>query len=305
MGYLILFTLSGLGLDLIRLLSGLAGTLAGKSWWGLLAAKKAVPAALILAFLLAAFSYYEAFHPRVAKVELFSSRLPDGLESLRIVQLTDVHLSRFIGRSNLKGMVDKAQAAQPDILVVTGDLVDADMSQRMGEAELLAAFQLRFGSYAVLGNHEMYAGQVNSVNFYKKAGLHLLRGEAVEAGGLIIAGIDDEAFGSRGNVLPPDKLLDAYRTDPRFVLFLKHRPEPAPGTDGLFDLQLSGHTHGGQIFPGHLIIKKANGGFLHGLYSLSSRSSIYVSRGAGFWGLPYRFLATPEITVIDIKRKAA
>ena len=302
-GFLILFTLSALGLDLLRLVTGLSGALAGKSWWSLLAAKKAVPAALAISLLLAIHSYYEAFHPETVKVEILSKRLPDDLDALRVVQLTDVHLSRFIGPDQLERMVEMVRAAKPDILVMTGDLVDADMSQRLREAELLASIRPRLGAYGVLGNHEMYAGQINSVNFYKKSGLHLLRGEAVEAGGIVIAGIDDEAFGSRGNALPPEKLLAQYRNDPRFVLLLKHRPVPAPNTDGLFDLQLSGHTHGGQIFPGHLIIKRANGGFLHGLYDLSSRSAVYVSRGAGFWGLPYRFLAQPEITVIDIKKK--
>lgn len=300
LGFLVIFMVCAVGLDLARLAGGLAGALAGQSWWGVLASKRAVPAALILAALLTAHSYYQAYHPRLVEVEIFTRRLPQGVDKLRIAQLTDVHLSRFIGHNNLKYMFEAIAKARPDLLVVTGDLVDTDMNGRAGEAELLAALKPRFGSYAVLGNHEMYAGQANALDFHRRAGLRVLRGEAVEAGGLVIAGVDDEIFQGRGDMETAASLLARYQGDPRFVLFLKHRPAPAPGANGLFDLQLSGHTHGGQIFPGHFIIKKFNT-YLYGLYSLSDRSILYVSRGAGFWGLPIRFLAPPEITIIDLK----
>ena len=302
-GFLIIFTVTALGFDLLRLVTGLAGSISGRSWWSLLAAKRAVPITLILAALLTAHSFYQAYHPRLVKIELSTKRLPENLDSLRLVQLTDVHLSRFIGQKELSRMVKLAAEQKPDILVVTGDLVDGDMSRRTAEADLLANIKPRYGSYAVLGNHEMYAGLANALSFYQRAGLRLLRGEAVEtAGGMIVAGVDDEVFGGRYDIRPAGKLLDVYKNDPRFILFLKHRPVPAPGTDGLFDLQLSGHTHGGQIFPGHIIIKKVNT-YLYGLYSLNSRSRLYVSRGTGFWGLPIRFMAPPEVVVIDLKRK--
>lgn len=304
MGFLLLFTFSILSLDFIRLAGGLAGSLAGKSWWGALAARRAVPAALVLAALLCAHSAYMAYHPRLVKVEFSTGRLPDGVKSLRLVQISDVHLSRFIGHGQLKRITDLVASAGPDILLVTGDLVDTDMSRRADDAALLAGIKTSYGAFAVLGNHEWYAGQSNSVKFHQLAGLRLLRGEAVEAGGIVVAGMDDEVFGHRWHREPPEKLLGRYKDDPRFMLFLKHRPQPAPGTDGLFDLQLSGHTHGGQIFPGHVLIKMVNY-YLRGSYALSSRSSLYVNSGAGFWGLPYRFLAPPEVTVIDLKAPAA
>lgn len=155
-----------------------------------------------------------------------------------------------------------------------------------------------------MGNHELYSGEANSIDFHRKAGLKLLRGEAAEAGGIIVAGIDDEVFSGRSDREPAGQLLNRYKNDPRFVLLLKHRPDQAPGSDGLYDLQLSGHTHGGQFFPGHLFVKLAHE-YLYGFYQPSERSAIFVSRGAGFWGLPMRFLAPPEVVLIEIKRKAA
>ncbi|MDR1044163.1 MAG: metallophosphoesterase [Candidatus Adiutrix sp.] len=303
LGFLLFFTLCALALDLARLFCGLSGALlGGRSWWNLLRAKRAVPAALLLAVLLAALACYQAYHPRLVRLTLTTSRLPAGVDSFRIVQLTDVHLSRFIGHSDLKRIVDLVREARPDLLAVTGDLVDGDLSNRPEDARLLAEISPRWGAFAVLGNHELYAGESKAEAFCRLAGLRLLRGEAVKTGGLWVAGMDDEAFGGRGDREPPGRLLRALQDDGAFVLFLKHRPRPAPGTEGLFDLQLSGHTHGGQIWPGHYLIKRANG-FLYGLdRAPGARGRIYTSRGAGFWGLPFRFLAPPEVLLIDLRR---
>ncbi len=301
-GFLILFLVVAVGLDLARLLTGLAGLVSGRSWWKLLAARRAVPLALILTAALAVHSYYMAYHPRLVRVEVPTAKLPAGEDRLRIVQLTDVHLSRLIGLEDLRRMAGLVREARPDILVVTGDLVDMDMSLRRGEAELLAGLTPRYGSFAVTGNHELYAGEDNALAFFRASGLHLLRGEAVTAGGIVIAGIDDEVFGGRSNHQPADRLLGQHQGDGRFILFLKHRPALAPDTAGRFDLQLSGHTHGGQIWPGHYLIQRVNG-FLSGLHAVpGGRGAVYTSRGAGFWGLPMRFLAPPEVTLIELVR---
>ena len=302
LGFLLFFTLSALALDAARLVTGAAGALGGRAWWGLLAGKRAVPLALGLALVLSAYSYYMAYNPRLVRVEFYSDKLPEGLDGLRVVQLTDIHLSRFVTHKDLRRITALAASAEPDILVVTGDLVDTDMTGRADEADLFPAINPRFGSFAVLGNHELYAGEKNSLDFYRKAGLRLLRGEAVECGGIVIAGVDDENFGERGNRRPAGQLLRSVKDSGKFVLFLKHRPALAPGTAERFDLQLSGHTHGGQIWPGHFLIKRVNG-VLYGLNYTSSKSAVFTSRGAGFWGLPMRFLAPPEVVLIEIRRK--
>lgn len=304
LGYMVLFVLSSLGLDLARLGLGLAGRLNGQNWWGILTTKKAGQAALLLSLLLSGYAWYEAHQPRLVHQEIESSRLPAGRDSLRIVHLSDIHLSRYVRRADLERITKLAASVQPDLLVVTGDLVDTDLRRRAGEADLLAAIKPPDGAFAVLGNHERYSGEANSIDFHRKAGLKLLRGEAAEAAGIIVAGIDDEAFNGRGDREPAAQLLNRYKNDQRFILLLKHRPGQAPGSDGLYDLQLSGHTHGGQFFPGHLFVKLTNE-YLYGLYQPSERSAIFVSRGAGFWGLPMRFLAPPEVVLIEIKRKAA
>ena len=327
LGYLILFFVVSLCFDFLHLGTGLAGSVCGHKWWSILAGKRTVPVTLVFALLASFYAYYEAHHPSLVKIEIFTGKMPEGIDTLRIVQLTDVHLGRFIGLSELENMIRLVREADPDILVVTGDLVDGDMSTRAKEAALLASIKPRLGTWAVLGNHEKYAGGQNSLDFYQKAGLRLLRGQAGEIGGLVVAGLDDEVFGDAGNKEPIDKILAKYRDDGRFVLLLKHRPALAPGTGGLFDLQLSGHTHGGQIWPGHLLAQKANGGILHGLnyqeensnrrsaslnppdeilhgltHKPSNKNAVYTSRGAGFWGLPMRFLAPPEVTLIELKR---
>lgn len=301
--YMVLFVLSSLGLDLARLGLGLAGRFSGHDWWGLLAAKRAVPLALVLSLMLSGYAWYEAHQPRLVHLSIESPRRPPGSEALRIVQLSDIHLSRYVRRAELSRITELARAARPDILAVTGDLVDTDMRGRIEEAKLLAAIQPRYGAFAVTGNHELYSGEGQALDFYRQAGLQVLRGEAVEAGGIIVAGADDEIFGGRNDREPLGRLLSRYQPDPRFVLLLKHRPAPAPNTGGLYDLQLSGHSHGGQFFPGHIFAWLAHK-YFYGLYESSGRSAVYVSRGAGFWGMPMRFLAPPEVVLIEIKAPA-
>jgi predicted MPP superfamily phosphohydrolase len=242
-----------------------------------------------------------AYHPRLVKVELETAKLPAGVDELRIVQVSDVHLSRHIGREELKSLLDLVEEAAPDLVVFTGDLLDSPVGAAYEqEAALLAGLRPRLGVFAVLGNHETYFGLPAALDFYRRAGLKLLRNQAETVDGLVVAGVDDMTEGKDAG-----RLLTACRDDRRFTLFLKHRPTPAPDVPGRFDLQLSGHTHGGQIWPSHFLAARANGGLLHGLHPAPGQGWIYVSRGAGFWGLPLRFLAPPEITLFKLRRQQA
>ncbi|MDR2725809.1 MAG: metallophosphoesterase [Candidatus Adiutrix sp.] len=300
LGYILLFFLAALALDLARL------TLAGAVALGaqgarpvFLTLEKSVTLALVLAAAALVNAYHMAYSPRLVKVELKTAKLPAGVDELRIVQVSDIHLSRYIGDGELKKMTALVQEAAPDLVVFTGDLLDSPPGAVCEkEAELLAGLKPRFGVFAVLGNHERYFGLPAALDFYRRAGIKLLRGQAEALPGLVVAGVDDEAFGERKDA---GRLLEPFRDDRRFILFLKHRPAPAPGSAGLFDLQLSGHTHGGQIWPNHFLAAKANG-LLHGLHPAPGRGWIYVSRGAGFWGLPLRLLAPPEVTLFVLGR---
>ncbi|MDR2934688.1 MAG: metallophosphoesterase [Candidatus Adiutrix sp.] len=299
LGYLLFFLLAALALDLLRLALAAIFALgaAPAAWREILTAKKSVSLALVLAALLTLVSNYQAYRPRLVTVELETSRLPAGVDELRIVQVSDVHLSRFIGQAELRNILALVKEADPDLVVFTGDLLDSPPGAAYeDEAALLAGLKPRLGVFAVLGNHETYFGLEAALDFYRRAGFRLLRGKAKKLKGLVVAGVDDAAGGEEAV-----RLLKNFKDDRRFILFLKHRPTPAPDLPGLFDLQLSGHTHGGQIWPNHVPTARANGRLLHGLYPALGRGWIYVSRGAGFWGLPLRFLAPPEVTLFKLR----
>jgi predicted MPP superfamily phosphohydrolase len=175
------------------------------------------------------------------------------------------------------------------------------MDDGEGIAAMLKELSVKHGKFAITGNHEYYAGLRRSLDFIEKAGFTLLRGEATPLlPWMSIAGVDDPAGGGGGNPLARmDKEILAPIPKDRFSLFLKHRPYVAEPALGLFDLQLSGHTHKGQIFPFTLIIKSLFP-IDAGRLNLPDGSTLYVSRGSGTWGPPIRFLSPPEVTVIDL-----
>jgi predicted MPP superfamily phosphohydrolase len=135
----------------------------------------------------------------------------------------------------------------------------------------------------------------------KRSGFTVLRDEKLDVAGIALVGLDDPAKFGR-SILDPERLPEGLTfPDDRFVLLLKHRPQVIEGTEGKFDLQLSGHTHGGQIWPFGHVVKWMNKHVQH--LSYRDGSAIYVSNGAGFWGPPLRFLTPPEVTIIDLTRK--
>lgn len=238
----------------------------------------------------------EAHSLRTERVTITTAKLPSSLDRLRIVQISDVHLGLLAGEEWLKKILAKVQQEEPDLLVATGDLIDGDMAGRQGILDLLQAVRPPLGKYAVMGNHEHYVGLGRSLEFLQKAGFRVLRGEGVEVGGLIVlAGVDDPARGP----VPDETMLLTSLQSGLFLLFLKHRPDVNDKSQALFDLQLSGHTHRGQIFPFRLFTGIPYP-MQDGLVSLKSGSKLYTSRGAGTWGPPIRVLSPPEITVIDL-----
>ena len=193
-------------------------------------------------------------------------------------------------------LLKKLEDLQPDILVSTGDMVDAQINHLDGMAPVWASFNPPMGKYAVTGNHEYYAGLDNSVEFMESAGFTMLRGRVVQvADKLNIAGIDDPARGEPGE----DFILFNGIDKDRYTVFMKHRPEVDPMAVGLFDLQLSGHTHRGQIFPFNFLTAMQYP-MQDGLYRLENDSLLYTSRGTGTWGPPMRILSPPHITVFEI-----
>ena len=217
------------------------------------------------------------------------------------MQISDVHIGLIVREERLKNILNKVKEVNPDILVCTGDLVDGQINKLEGLAELFLEIKPRYGKYAVTGNHEYYAGLGQALKFTKKAGFIVLRGKAIVVGELLnLAGVDDST-GKSFNLFTdvPEKGILSGLDHKRFTILLKHRPNIDKSANGLFDLQLSGHTHKGQIFPFSLLIKLL---FVQdaGYMKLESGSSLYVNRGSGTWGPPIRFLSPPEVTVIEL-----
>jgi hypothetical protein len=188
-------------------------------------------------------------------------------------------------------------------LVATGDLVDGRINHLDGLSEIFREIHPPLGKYAVTGNHEFYAGIGSSLDFTRRAGFTVLRGEAVTVGNVLrLVGVDDPAGRSFGPApgRSEEELL-GNGPSPLFTLLLKHRPFLSPAARKAADLQLSGHTHNGQIFPFRLLVRIWYP-LLSGLYESKNGAALYTSRGTGTWGPPMRFLSPPEMTIIDIER---
>ncbi len=301
MGALILFVSAAFALDFWGLFCTLGGRLFTRLTRWIPSPRMVFFAALFFSLAGAMYGYLEAATIRNERIVIQTAKIPKALGKLRIVQISDVHLGRMVGEKRLEGILSKVQAAGPDILVSTGDLLDGSMDDIPRMLEMFRRIPAPYGKFAIMGNHEFYVGREASIRFMRAAGFKVLRGSGVDIEDVIfVAGVDDEA-GERFGRLEGESeaVLLSQATEDRFALLLKHRPHVATTGDRLFDLQLSGHTHGGQIFPFSLIIK-----MLYptdaGLLKLREGAYLYVNRGAGTWGPPIRFLAPPEITVIDL-----
>jgi predicted MPP superfamily phosphohydrolase len=257
-------------------------------------------ATLAVSALVMLYGFYEAGNITARRLTLPAPGLGGG-KPLRIVQISDVHFSPIISTATAKKICALVGREEPDIIVSTGDLLDRAIRKSDEVARVMSTLSAPLGKFAVTGNHEFYAGLDYSARFTAAAGFTLLRNEAVTpAPGLVIAGVDDPA-GAQTGIMPDTSETGvlASARDAGFTVLLKHQPRIIRENIPLFDLQLSGHTHGGQIFPFTGLVKIAFP-YICGLYDLGDETRLYVNRGTGTWGPPIRFLAPPEITVIDL-----
>lgn len=302
MGFLFLFFSASLVIDFYRGVLHTAGFFLHRDLSPFLPSNRtALALPLAWGVVTAVYAYFEARDIRTEEVVIRSPKIPPGVGKLKIVQLSDVHLGLIVREERLKLILDKVTAAAPDILVVTGDLVDGQVNALTGLAERLREVRPRYGKFAVTGNHELYAGFNYSLAFMQSAGFKVLRGEEVTIPGLVtIAGVDDPAIAryARSATEEEQRFLSRIPAD-TYRILLKHRPAIGAGSLGRFDLQLSGHVHKGQLFPFNLItylFYPVRAGLNRG----PSDSALYVSRGTGTWGPPMRFLAAPEVTEITL-----
>ena len=245
--------------------------------------------------------------PEVRRVELAIRGLPAGLDGFRMVQLTDLHISRLMHEDWVREVVERSNALRPDLVVITGDLVDGSPQARAGDVRPLADLAARQGVIASLGNHEYYFGAERWARTFEGLGMRVLanRHAVIEhdGGSLTIAGVTDRVaprFGMEG----PDTLR-ALAGAPAGVpvVLLSHQPiAVAANAEAGIDVQLSGHTHGGMIRGVDQVVKRANGGYVSGSYRIGGMT-LYVSNGTGLWnGFPIRLGVPAEITEFILKR---
>ena len=302
MGLLFIFFSTALLLDVYRIcLWGVRAIVSTDLSFLVLSARNSFLIPFVIAIIVTVYGSFEAIGIRQEYVSLRTTKIPPDVGRIRIAQISDVHLGLIVGDKRLERIIRKIKTANPDILVSTGDLVDGQADNLAGLADMLKQTSTKYGKFAIMGNHEYYAGLAHSIEFIEKAGFTILRGTGINVSGLLnIAGVDDIAgkpYGLMKQVSEKGMLSKLPRD--QFTLLLKHRPVVDPEAQGLFDLQLSGHTHKGQIFPFTLITKLSYPNQA-GLLTLAKNTHLYVSRGTGTWGPPIRFLAAPEVTIIDL-----
>ncbi len=302
MGVLFLFVSFSLVFEACRLFLYLVGSIwkiGGISL--LLSAPLAFFLPLILALGVFVYGWFDARNIRVETLTLKTDKISPETGRLRLVQISDVHIGLMNGSDLLSRVLKVVRETKPDLLLSTGDLLDGQIDSMEKVLPLLQEIQPRLGKYAVTGNHEFYAGIAEAEAFTRKAGFEMLRGKGVTVAGVInIVGIDDPAGWAAGQYRPVREgvLLETLPAQ-FFTLLLKHQPLVDKNALDRFDLQLSGHTHKGQIFPFSLVTRWYFP-FHTGSFRLSGLSRLHVSRGTGTWGPPIRFLSPPEVTVIDL-----
>jgi len=258
----------------------------------------------ILSVTFSIYGFFEAKRLKVEKLTINTSKLPSGIARITVAQIADLHLGIITGDKTLNKVIKEIENVKPDLIVSTGDLLDSSVKHIDYLSEKLKDINAPLGKFAVIGNHEFYAGLKHAVKFIGDSGFILLRNYGENVRGIInIAGVDD--LGDAANGLPENiksslerEILAGLSPD-FFTILLKHRTDVSNDSLGFFDLQLSGHTHKGQIFPINLLtcfIFEHHAGFK----KLEKGSAIYVSRGAGTAGPPVRFLSPPELTIIEI-----
>lgn len=260
--------------------------------------------------------------PPVKRVDIAVENLPPALDGFRIVQLSDMHVSALFREAWTRDVVHKANALRPDLMVLTGDIIDGSTRARARDVAPLADLRARYGVYVCLGNHEYYAGKKAWVNKFMQLGLRVLENShtSIAVGGakggekdratLVLGGIADPTGAARMGEERAD-IAATFSGSPQpgpatLRLLLSHQPRLAQeaAMHGV-GLQLSGHTHGGQLFPASLVVGLFNEGYLAGPYSLQG-TQLYVSRGVGLWGgFPIRLGAPSEITEIILHRSGA
>lgn len=251
----------------------------------------------VLAISYSVYGSWNAFHPIIKNISVEIKNLPEQWNGKTIIQLSDVHLGHIHGLDFLDDIVSKTNALNPDLILITGDLfdgMDGDLSYFVNS---LKKFQPKDGVFFVIGNHETYLGLEGSLSVLEKAGIKVLRNAMVNINGLQIVGLDDVALNRDPDLIK--KIPNFDKNKPSILMY--HTPVNIEIIkESGINLQLSGHTHLGQLFPLSIFTHLAYKGYDYGLF-IDGDFSIYTTSGVGTWGPPMRTGNHPEIVNIIIK----
>ncbi|WP_446038783.1 metallophosphoesterase [Streptomyces sp. SID1121] len=241
--------------------------------------------------------------PRLKRITIPLAKLPRAAHGYRIAVVSDIHLGPILGRAHTQRIVDTINSTRPDLIAVVGDLVDGTVEDLAPAAVPLAGLEARHGAFFVTGNHEYSSGAREWVDHVRELGLRPLVNERVEIAGFDLAGVNDPA-GERDDDGPDFGKALGDRDRARASVLLAHQPIVIHDAvrHGV-DLQLSGHTHGGQLWPGNYLAELANP-TVAGLERYGD-TQLYVTRGAGAWGPPVRVGAQSDITVVELASRQA
>ncbi len=260
----------------------------------------ALTATLSLGSLLSIWGFASACRINIRRVLLKTDKIN---RPLILVQLSDLHLGDSSTLPRLQSVVETVNQLKPDVIVSTGDLFDGYLPLMGPYVDALRQLEAPLGKFAVSGNHEVYAGLEESMELTRRSGFKVLRNESVDIeDSVTLVGIEDPAAPNQESREAVVEQCFNNAHSERFTIFLNHRPSIRPERFDLFDLQLSGHTHGGQIFPFHLLSKLAYQA-KPGLTEIAPETFLYLSRGTGSWGPQLRVFAPPEITCFAIGPK--
>jgi len=253
--------------------------------------------------LLSLFILYGSIEKDMVTIKKHSIDLFPGQKTkkIRITQISDVHIDMLRNKNFLKKVKDMTSSTDPDIVVATGDILDGLTGGDDIISGLLKDIKATTGKYAVIGNHEVYSDLDRNIKILTNGGFKILRQETVEPiPGLIIGGVDDPAVNGRNkrSINSYKDIFKGLEKKENALILLKHQPVPYIH-ERKPHLQLSGHTHGGQVFPfGYFVYLRY--GYVKGMYKLAEDFYFYISPGTGTWGPPIRVLSRPEISVFDI-----
>ncbi|MEU8295783.1 metallophosphoesterase [Micromonospora sp. NPDC048909] len=243
--------------------------------------------------------------PELDRVRIPLAKLPRSMDGLRIATVSDIHLGPLLGRGHTERIVAAINRLDADLVAVVGDLVDGTVAELGEAAAPLRDLRSRYGNFFVTGNHEYYSGVEEWVREVDRLGLRVLQNQRVEiparGGVLDLAGVNDVSGAQLSAAAGPDYAAALGDRDPaRPVVLLAHQPIAAVEAAKFgVDLQLSGHTHGGQMVPFNLAVKLEQP-VVSGLGEVDG-TKVYVTNGAGFWGPPVRVGANPQITLVELR----